>query len=148
MKKLLMLNGPNLNLLGERSPDTYGSTSLTEVENEVYDFLRENGWELTCRQSNHEGELIDILHDARKHFEGVIFNPGGYSHTSVAIRDAIEAISIPVIEVHISNIYQREAFRHQSFISPVASGHISGLGIKGYKVAAFALLEKLTEREN
>ncbi|WP_343782353.1 type II 3-dehydroquinate dehydratase [Alkalibacillus silvisoli] len=148
MKKLLVLNGPNLNLLGQRNEDQYGQQTLLEIEDELKEYLQRLSFHLDAFQSNHEGELIDWIHSANEHYEGVIFNPGAYTHTSVALRDAIEAIDIPVIEIHISNIHNRESFRHHSYISPVATGQVVGFGTMGYKVAAFALVEKLNERES
>jgi len=132
--KILVLNGPNLNLLGEREPEVYGSFSLTDLEkslNEKYSDL-----ELTFFQSNHEGELIEELHSAGKNDTvGVVFNPGGFTHTSVALRDAISGTQVPVIEVHISNVHARESFRHQSLLASVCVGQIVGLGIAGYGLA-------------
>ena len=131
---ILVLNGPNLNLLGTREPEKYGQTTLEELEVE----LRRNfpHIQFSFCQSNHEGELIDRLHQAYESgVSGVVFNPGAYTHTSVALRDAIKAIDLPVVEVHISNIYARESFRHFSYLAPVCSGQISGLGIGGYNLA-------------
>ncbi|MRG86561.1 type II 3-dehydroquinate dehydratase [Salinibacillus xinjiangensis] len=141
MKRLLMLNGPNLNLLGKREPTIYGNSGLEEVETELRELLDVHGWGLSCFQSNHEGELIDHIHKAEGQFEGIIFNPAAYTHTSVALRDAISAISVPVIEVHISNVHNREPFRRESLLAPVCWGQIAGLGTIGYKVAAQAFLE-------
>ncbi len=132
--KILILNGPNLNLLGEREPEQYGHQSL---ENLAEGLRREfSGVDLTFFQSNHEGELVDQLHQAsRSGTSGIVFNPGAYTHTSVALRDAVSAITIPVIEVHLTNIYSREAFRHFSYLAPVCVGQISGLGSEGYSLA-------------
>lgn len=140
--KILVLHGPNLNLLGDREPDVYGSLSLNEINNKLITLGKELGAEVTCVQSNHEGELIDALHDARAWANGVVFNPGGYTHTSVALRDAVSAIQIPVIEAHLSNVYAREEFRHTSLISAVCKGKITGLGWKSYALALRALVEK------
>ncbi len=138
---LLLLNGPNLNLLGTREPETYGASTLAEVEQAAQAQAKAAGAQLACFQSNHEGALIDRIHAART--EGVDFiviNPGGYTHTSVALRDALAGVAIPFIEVHISNIYRREEFRHHSYLSAIAQGTICGLGIEGYRLAIdFAL---------
>jgi len=140
-KHLLLLNGPNLNLLGTREPGIYGATTLAQVEQAARDQAGEAGVQLAAFQSNHEGALIDRIHAARD--EGVDFiviNPGGYTHTSVALRDALAGVAIPFVEVHISNIYQRESFRHHSYLSAIAKGTICGLGTEGYRFAIdFAL---------
>ena len=130
--KILLLHGPNLNLLGIREPEIYGSTTLNDVNERMSALGKELGAEIECLQSNHEGALIDALHDARTWASGVVFNPGGYTHTSVALRDAITAIVIPVIEVHLSNVYAREEFRHTSFVSAVCKGKVSGFGWRSY----------------
>jgi len=139
--KVLVLHGPNLNLLGTREPEVYGSMSLDEINAQLVEQGRELGVEVTCQQSNHEGILIDVLQDARAWAGGVIFNPGGYTHTSVALRDAIAAIGIPVVEVHLSNVYAREEFRHKSLLSAVCKGKITGLGWWSYKLALTYLME-------
>ena len=139
--KILVLHGPNLNLLGTREPDIYGSMTLDDINDKLMEFGKELSAELKCLQSNHEGALIDALHDARTWANGVVFNPGGYTHTSIALRDAISAIQIPVIEVHLSNVYAREEFRHVSMISAVCKGKITGLGWKSYALALRALAE-------
>lgn len=131
---ILVLNGPNLNLLGTREPEKYGHTTLEELEVKL-----QRGFpdvRLSFYQSNHEGDLIDRLHQAYDSgTSGVVFNPGAYTHTSIALRDAIKAIDLPVVEVHISNIHARESFRHFSYLAPVCAGQISGLGIEGYSLA-------------
>lgn len=130
--KLLILNGPNLNLLGKREPGVYGADTLESINAGLSNYAQPRGIELRFIQSNHEGALIDALHDAQTWADGVVFNPGGYTHTSVALRDAIAAITIPVVEVHISNVYARESFRHQSMVSAVCKGKISGFGARSY----------------
>ena len=147
MTAILVLHGPNLNLLGEREPGIYGSLSLADIDSRLVALGRSLGVEVRCRQSNHEGALIDNLQDARTWAAGVVFNPGGYTHTSVALRDAIAAIRIPVIEVHLSNVYAREEFRHKSLVSAVCRGKISGLGWRSYTLALRALVETLEEEQ-
>ena len=137
--KILVLNGPNLNLLGERDPLHYGTQTLEEINAHLSAAAETMGISLGFAQSNHEGELIDCLHAARKTCAGVILNAGAYSHTSYALRDAIEAIGIPVVEVHLSNIYAREDFRHTSVIAPVCAGQITGFGADVYDLALTAL---------
>lgn len=139
--KILVLHGPNLNLLGTREPEVYGSMTMDDINNKLFELGNELGAEVKCLQSNHEGALIDALHDARAWANGVVFNPGGYTHTSIALRDAISAIGIPVIEVHLSNVYAREEFRHTSLISAVCRGKILGLGWRSYTSGLRALVE-------
>ena len=140
--KVLILHGPNLNLLGVREPEVYGSMTLEEINAKLVEFGRSLGADVKYLQSNHEGALIDALHDARTWASGVVFNPGGYTHTSIALRDAITAIEIPVVEVHLSNIYAREEFRHTSIISAVCKGKVVGFGWKSYMLGLRALLEQ------
>src|SRR3972149_8163320 len=139
--KILVLHGPNLNLLGTREPEVYGSMTLDELNAKLIELGQSQGAEVKCLQSNHEGELIDALHDARKWANGVVFNPGGYTHTSVALRDAIAAIEIPVIEVHLSNVYAREEFRHVSMISVVCKGKVVGFGWRSYELGLRGLID-------
>ncbi|MBS1249308.1 MAG: 3-dehydroquinate dehydratase [Chloroflexi bacterium] len=139
MTKLLVLHGPNLNLLGTREPEIYGSLTLAEIDRRLEEAAFERGVEVYSIQSNHEGVLIDALHEAATKADGVIFNPGGYTHTSVALRDAVAAIGIPVVEVHLSNVYAREAFRKKSLIAPVCQGRITGFGWRSYLLALEAL---------
>jgi 3-dehydroquinate dehydratase II len=140
MASILILNGPNLNLLGTRKPEVYGTTTLADVEKLCTDAAAKLGLDVDFKQSNHEGQLIDWIHEtgaAVKAGEsiGAVFNPGAFTHTSVALHDAIEGASLPLIECHISNVHKREEFRHHSFISPVASGIIVGFGVHGYVLA-------------
>jgi 3-dehydroquinate dehydratase-2 len=142
-RKILILNGPNLNLLGQREPEIYGTQTLDDINRGLLELARAGGFDLKFLQSNHEGDLIDAVQQARETTAGLIINPGGYSHTSVALRDAIAAYPHPVMEVHLSNIFQRENFRHHSYISAVASGVICGLGAIGYRLALETLMAKL-----
>jgi 3-dehydroquinate dehydratase II len=141
--KILVLHGPNLNLLGTREPEIYGSMTLDDLNTKLIEAGKEFRADLKCFQSNHEGALIDALHDAKMWADGVLFNPGGYTHTSVALRDAIAAIGLPVIEVHLSNVYAREEFRHTSLISAVCKGKILGFGWRSYTLGLRALTEIL-----
>ena len=143
--KILILHGPNLNLLGTREPEVYGSLTLDDINSKLIELGRELNAEIKCLHSNHEGVLIDALQDARTWAGGVVFNPGGYTHTSIALRDAISAIQIPVIEVHLSNVYAREEFRHKSLISGVCKGKITGFGWRSYTLGLRALIEILED---
>ncbi|ARG98212.1 type II 3-dehydroquinate dehydratase [Legionella micdadei] len=143
MKKILVLNGPNLNRLGLREPSVYGSTTLDEVSTMLRNQAKAAGFELYSKQSNSEAELIDMIHQAAdEKTDYFIINPAAFTHTSIALRDALAAVSIPFIEVHISNIYAREAFRHHSYFSDLARGVISGLGVRGYTLALQAIIEE------
>ncbi len=135
MKKILIINGPNLNMLGTREPEVYGKTTLKDIENEIKTSAEKNKVEVEFFQSNHEGDIVDKICAAKNNFNAIIINPAAYTHTSVAIRDAIAAVEIPTIEVHISNVYSREEFRHNSLIAPVCTGQIAGLGVQGYILA-------------
>jgi 3-dehydroquinate dehydratase II len=139
-KKLLLLHGPNLNLLGTREPGVYGRMTLDQINLLAERHAKHYNVELRAEQSNHEGALIDILHVARNWADGVVFNPGAYTHTSVALRDAITAIELPVIEIHLSNVHAREEFRHKSLLAPVCVGQISGFGWRSYLLGIDALL--------
>ena len=149
MQKILVLNGPNLNLLGTREPAVYGSATLADVEALCRDTAARLGVAVECRQSNHEGQLIDWVHEAGAaqragSLTGVVLNAGAYTHTSVALHDAIKGTGVPVIEVHISNVHAREAFRHHSWLSAVAAGIVVGFGIDGYRLAIEGLVRRVT----
>lgn len=145
--RFLVLHGPNLNLLGEREPALYGHETLAAVNAELGRRAGERGHELRCIQSNHEGELIDALHAARYDCDGVVLNPGGYGHTSVALRDALLAVNLPTVEVHLTNLARREGFRHRTLTADVAVGTISGFGTHGYQLALEALVQHLQRGE-
>jgi 3-dehydroquinate dehydratase-2 len=143
--KILLINGPNLNLLGTREPHVYGATTLADVEAACTERGRALGVDVACFQSNHEGALIDRIHAARGEGVGfIVINPGAFTHTSVALRDALAGVAIPFIEVHVSNVHKREAFRHHSYLSDIADGVIVGLGVAGYGLAITAAAEKLS----
>lgn len=142
-RRLLLVNGPNLNLLGTRQPEIYGSTTLAQIEQQVTAVAGELGFDIRAVQSNHEGVLIDAIHEARGDCAGIVINPAAYSHTSVAIADALRSADLPVAEVHLSNIHQREEFRHHSFVSAVADMVVAGAGPLGYDMAVRYLAEKL-----
>jgi 3-dehydroquinate dehydratase-2 len=146
VRTILILNGPNLNLLGTREPEVYGADTLADVEKLCREEAEALGVAVDFRQSNHEGELIDWIHEAGREYAagglaGVVFNPGAYTHTSVALHDAIKGAGVPVVELHISNVHSREPFRHRSYVSPVASGIVMGFGVRGYGLAIRGLHE-------
>ena len=143
MKKIIILNGPNLNLLGEREKSQYGSFTLADIEKICGEFAHKNELKLAMFQSNIEGELVEKIQKARNEYHGLIINAGGYTHTSVAIHDALKVLKIPIVELHITNIYNREEFRHKSLISSLASGIICGFGTKGYIMALDAMVNIL-----
>ena len=139
--KIVVINGPNLNLLGEREKEKYGDISLKNIEQDCQNFAKNNNLEISFLQSNIEGELVNFIQDTRSKYNGLIINAAGYTHTSVAIRDSLAILKIPIIELHITNIYSREEFRHKSLISSLATGIICGFGTKGYIIALNALKE-------
>ena len=145
--KIIIINGPNLNLLGEREQSQYGSVTFKQLKENCIKKSNEIGIGLEFAQSNIEGELVDLIQDARKKYDGMIINAAGFTHTSVAIRDALDLFKKPIIELHISNIYKREDFRHKSLISDIATGGIFGLGVEGY-ILAIISIEKILKNEN
>ena len=145
--KIIIINGPNLNLLGEREQSQYGSTTFNQLKENCLKESNRMGIELEFAQSNIEGELVNMIQDARKKYDGMIINAAGFTHTSVAIRDALDLFKKPIIELHISNIYKREEFRHKSLISDIATGGIFGLGVEGY-ILAIISIEKILKNEN
>jgi len=145
--KIIVINGPNLNLLGEREKEKYGSISLKDIESSCLDYAKNSDIEVYFFQSNIEGEIIDKIQDSRKKYNGVIINAAGYTHTSVSIRDALAVLKIPIIELHITNIYKREEFRHKSLISNLATGIICGFGNKGY-IMALEAINNILKNEN
>ena len=145
--KIIIINGPNLNLLGEREQSQYGSTTFDQLKENCLNESNRIGIELEFAQSNIEGELVNMIQDARKKYDGMIINAAGFTHTSVAIRDALDLFKKPIIELHISNIYKREEFRHKSLISDIATGGIFGLGVEGY-ILAIISIEKILKNEN
>jgi len=143
MSNFLLLNGPNLNLLGTREPEIYGSTTLSDVEAKLTEIAKIEGHELESFQSNAEHDLVDKIHEAKnKEVRCIIFNPGAFTHSSIALRDALSGVNIPFIEIHISNIYNREDFRQHSYLSDIAEGVVSGLGVEGYELALKVALKK------
>ena len=142
--QLLVLHGPNLNLLGLREPEIYGSLTLEEIDRRLRADAENLGVLLTCRQSNLEGELVTWIQEARTRYQGLIINAGAYTHTSVALRDALAAAQLPAVEVHLSNLYRREPFRHHSYLAPVALGQISGFGAESYRLGLLAVVRHLS----
>jgi len=147
MRHILVLHGPNLNLLGKREPGIYGRTTLEQINAALTDLAAQLGAELRIKQSNHEGELVDTIHDAMGWADGLVINAGAYTHTSVAIRDAITSVAIPAVEVHLSNVFARDQFRHHSYLAPVCLGSICGFGADSYALGLRGLLDHLTRRE-
>ena len=147
MNKVIILNGPNLNLLGEREKEKYGNVTLENIETNCKDFAKKNDLDLSFFQSNIEGELVEKIQEARKEQQGLIINAGGYTHTSVAIHDALKILKIPIIELHITNIYNREEFRHKSLISKIAKGVLCGFGTDGY-IMALQAMKNYLKNEN
>ena len=143
--RILVLHGPNLNLLGQREPGIYGATTLDEIDEQLTARATARGVQLRIVQSNHEGVLIDAIHEALLHGDGILINPAGYTHTSVALRDAIAATGLPAVEVHLSNVHAREPFRHTSLTAPVCLGQISGFGWRSYLIGLDALIDHLSE---
>ena len=146
--KILIINGINLNMLGIREPEKYGSMTLKDLEKELYAFSFELGIDIETFQSNHEGEIVEKIQSALNNFDGIVINAGAYTHTSIAIRDAIAAINKPVVEIHITNIYKREEFRHNSYLAGVCIGQISGFGINSYKLGLKAIVDFLSTTSN
>ncbi len=147
-KKFMVLNGPNLNMLGIREPEVYGDKTYSDLEAYIEDYAEKNGFEVTVLQSNSEGELIDFIHHALGNYDGIVINPGAYTHYCYAICDALSSVDLPAVEVHLSNIHKREEFRHKSVTAPACIGQISGLGFRGYLLAMDYLTEKVGEQSN
>jgi 3-dehydroquinate dehydratase-2 len=137
------VHGPNLNLLGKREPEIYGTQTLADIDADLAALAKDLGVEVESVQSNHEGELIDRIQEAIGHADGILINPGGFTHSSIALRDALVATDLPVVEIHLSNVYARESFRQLSYVSPIAVGVISGLGAQGYQLGLEALVKRL-----
>lgn len=145
--KILIINGVNMNMLGLRETEKYGTMTLKDLEKDLYAFSFEIGIDIETFQSNFEGEIVEKIHSAKDNFDGIVINAGAYTHTSIAIRDAISAVNIPTIEVHMTNIYKREEFRHHSYIAPVCTGQISGFGINSYKLGLEAVVDYLSDNK-
>jgi 3-dehydroquinate dehydratase II len=143
LESILVLHGPNLNLLGKREPGVYGTATLNDINSSLEEIAQSLGAQVTAFQSNHEGALVDAIQAAMGQHQGILINPGAYTHTSVAIRDAIAAVALPTVEVHLSNIHRREAFRQHSYIAPIAIGQISGFGADSYRLGLQALVQHL-----
>ena len=146
--KILIINGVNMNMLGLRETEKYGTMTLKDLEKELYAFSFELGIDIETFQSNFEGEIVEKIHQTKDNFDGIVINAGAYTHTSVAIRDAISAVNTPTVEVHMTNIYKREEFRHHSYIAPVCIGQISGFGINSYKSGLKAVVDYLNSNDN
>ena len=142
--QILVVHGPNLNLLGKREPEIYGTQTLADIDADLATLAKELGVEVESIQSNHEGKLIDRIQESMGHADGILINPGGFTHSSVALRDALVATDLPVVEIHLSNVYARESFRKLSYVSPIAIGVISGLGAQGYQFGFEALVKRLS----
>jgi 3-dehydroquinate dehydratase-2 len=146
MHKILVIHGPNLNLLGAREVNVYGTTTIEEINSDLKKLAKVKGAELTISQSNHEGEIVELIGKSKGSFDAILINPAAYTHTSVAIRDAISAVGVPAVEVHLSNIYAREEFRHTSLIAPVARGQIAGFGKTSYLLGLEAIIDLLNKK--
>lgn len=144
MSRILVLNGPNLNLLGVREPDVYGAVNLQSIESRLHEVAAELGVTIAFEQSNHEGELVDAIQKTMGTYDGIVINPAAYTHTSVAIRDALSAVQVPTVEVHLSNIHKREAFRHVSLTAPVVVGQIAGFGAMSYELGLRAIVNHIS----
>jgi len=147
-RKILVIHGPNLNLLGEREPHVYGSVTQKSIDQTLNKIAKEENLVLKVVQSNSEGTLVDAIQKARNQYEGILINPAAYTHTSVALRDAVAAVGLPVVEVHLSNIYRREEFRHHSYIAPVALGQVSGFGAYSYVLGLYGLLQEIDQQDS
>jgi len=147
-RKILVLHGPNLNLLGEREPEVYGAVTQKTIDDTLLEIAKSEEVTLKILQSNSEGALVDAIQAARGEFEGILINPAAYTHTSVALRDAISAVGLPVVEVHLSNIYRREEFRHHSFVAPVAVGQVTGFGAYSYVLGLYGLLQEIDRKSS
>lgn len=145
--KILIINGVNMNMLGLRETEKYGTMTLKDLEKDLYAFSFEIGIDIETFQSNFEGEIVEKIHSAKDNFDGIVINAGAYTHTSIAIRDAISAVNIPTVEVHMTNIYKREEFRHHSYIAPVCTDQISGFGINSYKLGLEAVVDYLSDNK-
>lgn len=146
--KILIINGVNMNMLGFREPEKYGTMTIQDLEKDLYAFSFELGIDIETYQSNHEGEIVEKIHGAKDNFDGIVINAGAYTHTSIAIRDALSAVGIPTVEVHMTNIYKREEFRHKSYIAPVCIGQISGFNADSYKLGLRGLADYLSTKNN
>ena len=146
--KILIINGVNMNMLGFREPEKYGSMTLKDLEKDLYTYSFKLGVDIETFQSNFEGEIVEKIHSAKDNFDGIVINAGAYTHTSVAIRDAISAVNLPTVEVHMTNIYKREEFRHHSYLAPVCIGQISGFGVNSYKLGLNAIVNSIKSTTN